>query len=283
MKTTKALALLLVLLASVSFCDAARAKGLLKVAFLSIGQGDSIYIEAPNGAQMIVDGGPAGSLEGPLSEVMPFGDRSVNVLMVTNPDADHFAGFLDLFRDGYDIGAVIEPGTHTGTPTHAQFQKEIADQKIPEIRAWKGMTVDIDKEDGVTFTVLFPDRDVSTWKTNDGSIEGILSYGKTQIMFTGDGTKATEAYVLADNDPAILKSDILKSPHHGSATSSSDAFVSAVNPKWAVISAGYHNTYGLPKQVTLDTYKRHSIETLRTDQQGTIVFTSDGTTITQVR
>ena len=195
--------------------------------------------------------------------------------MVTNPDADHFAGFIDLLKK-YDVGAVIEPGTHTPTTTHEEFQKDIFDKHIPEIMARRGMTIDIDKEDGVQFSVLTPDRDVSTWATNDGSIEGILSYGKTKILFTGDGTKATEGIILSENSPQSLKSDILKVGHHGSATSSSDAFVGAIAPTWAVISAGYHNKYGLPKQVTLDTLASHNIQTLRTDQSGTIVFVSDG-------
>jgi competence protein ComEC len=273
--------LTLVLLFTPFACDKAAEKPLLKVAFLDIGQGDSIYIEAPNGNQMIIDGGPSGNLAGPLSQVMPFGDRSVNVIMVTNPDSDHYAGYLDILKSGYNIGAVIEPGTHTPTPTHAAFEKEIADKNIPEIRAWKGMTIDIDKEDGVTFTVLFPDRDVSTWTTNDGSIEGILSYGTTRVMFTGDGSKRTESIILADNPASALKADILKAAHHGSATASSDEFVAAVDPKYAIISSEKGNRYGLPKQVTLDTFARHNIETLRTDALGTIVFTSDGATFTE--
>ncbi len=272
--------LALIVLATPLFCDSVSEKSVVTVAFLDIGQGDAIYIEAPNGAQMVIDGGPEGSLEGPLSDVMPFGDHTINVLMVTNPDADHYAGFIDILKN-YDIGAVIEPGTHTPTPTHAEFQKEITEKNIPEILARKGMTIDIDKEDGVTFTVLFPDRDVSTWSTNDGSIEGILSYGKTKIMFTGDGTKKTEGIVLSENSAEVLHSDILKVGHHGSATSSSEAFIGVVAPALAVISAGYHNKYGLPKQVTLDTLARHHIETLRTDMLGTIIVTSDGNSFTQ--
>ena len=254
-----------------------QAQNVMRVAFLDIGQGDAIYVEAPNGAQMIVDGGPEGSLMSPLSAVMPYLDHSINVIMVTNPDADHYAGFIDLLRD-YDVGAVIEPGTVTHTPTHAQFQKEIAERNIPEVMARKGMTITLDPDAGVTFTVLFPDRDVSTWTTNDGSIEGILKYGTTKIMFTGDGTKKTEGILLAENSADDLQSDILKVGHHGSTTSSSDAFVGAVAPTTAIISAGRNNKYGLPKSETLTTLKRHGATILRTDELGTIIVTSDGHT-----
>ena len=249
--------------------------GVLKVSFLSIGQGDSIYVEAPNGNQMIIDGGPDGSLLDPLSEAVPFGDRSINVIMVTNPDVDHYAGFLDVLKQ-YSIGAVVEPGTLSGTPTHQSFQKAIFAKHIPEIVAHRGTVITLDKENGVTFTVLYPDRDVSSFTTNDGSLVGILQYGTTKVLFTGDATQRSESIILAENSPESLKSDILKVGHHGSPTSSSDAFVSAVSPKYAVISAGKHNKYGLPKQITLDTLAAHDIQVLRTDEKGTITFISDG-------
>ena len=259
-----------------------KARGILKVSFLDVGQGDAIYIEAPNGNQMIIDGGPPGSLEAPLSEVMPFGDRSVNLIMITNPDADHYAGFINLLND-YKVGAVIVPGTLAGGKTFGDLQKEINYKNIPEVLARRGMTIDIDKENGVTFTILFPDRDVSGWTSNDGSIEGILRYGKNKIMFTGDGTKKTEEVILSENTSEILHSDILKVAHHGSATSSEESFISAVAPAWAVISAGYHNKYGLPKQVTLDMLAKHSAQILRTDELGTVTFISDGNSYSQAK
>lgn len=188
MRQTRAPILLISLLLSAAFCPLARARTVLTVSFFDVGQGDSIYIEAPNGTQMIIDGGSSGSLLAPLERVMPFGDRTVNVIMTTNPDSDHYAGFLDLLKT-YSVGAVIEPGTVTKTSTHADFQAEIAHKKIPELLARRGMIITLDKESGVTFTVLFPDRDVSALPTNDGSIVGVLQYGSTRIMFTGDATK----------------------------------------------------------------------------------------------
>lgn len=250
----------------------------MHVSFLDVGQGDAIYIEAPNGAQMIIDGGPEGALSGPLSDILPFGDRSINILMVTNPDTDHYAGFLDILRAGYEIGAVIESGTQSTTPTHREFQKLLASAAIPELMARRGMTIDLDVEHGVRFTVLFPDRDVSAWKTNDGSIQGILSYGATNIYFAGDGTRRTEGLVLSQNATPSLKSDILKVGHHGSTTSSSEELLTAVDPHYAVISVGKGNRYGLPKEAVLSALARRRIETLRTDQLGTVTFVSDGKT-----
>jgi len=280
MKKTLASILVLVLLFMPVACDNVRAKSLLKVAFLDIGQGDSIYIQAPNGNQMIIDGGPGSALLPALGDVLPFGDRSINVLVVTNPDADHYSGFIDLLKN-YDVGAVIESGTHTGTPTHAKLQTEIAEKNIPEILARRGMKIELDEEDGVVFEVLFPDRNVSSWTSNDGSIEGILVYGKTKIMFTGDGTQKTESIILSENTPEILKSDILKVGHHGSRTSTSGGFVRAIAPAYAVISDGKNNKYGHPHKETLDTLGEYGVHILRTDQKGTIVFTSDGNSFTE--
>ena len=258
-------------------CGLAEHSPFLKVAFLDIGQGDSIYIEAPNGNQMIIDGGPATNLMNALPPVLPFADHTIDTIMVTNPDADHYAGFIPLLKS-YAIGSVIEPGTKNPSVMHRELQSLIHRMHIPELLARKDMTITLDSEHGVVFRVLFPDRDVSSWTTNDGSIVGILSYGATRIMFTGDATKKTESIVIADNEASALESDILKVGHHGSRTSTSDSFVTVVDPRIAVISDGLHNKYGHPNKETHTTLARHQITIHRTDQEGTIGFISDGST-----
>ncbi len=285
MKQARAAILLILLLLPAALRDgvpAAHAEGVLKVAFLDIGQGDAIYIEAPNGRQMIIDGGPESNILEPLSQQMPFGDRSIDVLMVTNPDADHYSGFLDVIKE-YSIGALVEPGTVSKTPTYAALEREIVEAGMPHMLARKGMKIILDQEHGVVFDVLFPDQDVSGWTTNDGSLVGVLSYGSTRVMFTGDGTTTTENAVMLRTDKEVLKSDILKVGHHGSRTSTGDAFVQAVAPKYAVISDGRNNRYKHPHQETLDTLARHDVDVHRTDLEGTVVFISDGATFTLIR
>jgi competence protein ComEC len=247
----------------------------LTVAMLDVGQGDAIYIQAPNGKQMIVDGGPGSAIRAPLSQVLPFGDTSIDVLMIGNTDADHYSGFLSVL-DSYHVGAVVEPGTHPTTKTYAALEKKISDLQIPHLVMRRGTRIVLDAQAGVVFTVLFPDRDVSKWSTNDGSIMGTLTYGSTRMFFTSDGTKKGEGIILSENSPELLRSDILKVGHHGSATSTSDAFVQTLAPQIALISAGLHNSYGLPKQVTLDTLARHGVQVHRTDIEGTLIYVSDG-------
>lgn len=252
-------------------------QGILTVAFLDIGQGDAIYIEAPNGNQMLIDGGPPKAVLSALRKVMPFYDRSIDMLLVTNPDADHMAGFIDVLGT-YKIGRVVEPGTHSVSATYAELEKSIAEKHVPRVLARRGQTIWLDKKHGIGFRILFPDQDVSTWTTNDGSIVGKLFYGNTSVIFTGDSPEQIEKYLVYLDDKN-LKSDVLKVGHHGSRTSTSPEFVGFVSPTYAAISDGLKNKYGHPHKETLDTLNQFGVKIFRTDHSGTIVMRSDGQSI----
>ncbi len=270
---------ILISLASViSFPLFVSAQGFLKVDFLDVGQGDAIYVEAPNGHQMIIDGGPRDTLIRVLPEVMPFGDKSIDVIMVTNPDADHMGGFISLLKQ-YDIGSVIESGTLSDTKTYKELEDLIKKEKCPHVIARKGMYIVLDYENKIYFEVIFPDQNVSKWKRNDGSIVGKIVYGDTSIMMMGDATVRTEGIILSRNDKNILKSTVLKLGHHGSKTSSSLNWIKAVNPSLAIISAGKNNHYGHPHQEVLNRLISLSIPYLGTYKEGSIQITSDGKNI----
>lgn len=244
----------------------------LTVAFLDVGQGDSIYIEGPMGRQILVDGGPSALILRELGKAMPFGDTSLDLLIVTNPDKDHYAGFLDVLEK-YQVGAVLEPGTKTSGEMYALFKKELKEKNIPISLARRGMSVDVGG--GAILSILFPDRDVSNMSTNDGSIIMRLDYGSTSVMFTGDTTRLIEEYLI-NRYPNDLTADILKVAHHGSKTSTGWRFVEMVSPAYAVISSGEWNSYGHPHQTTLNTLTKFRVKALRTDQEGMIIFRSDG-------
>ena len=245
---------------------------ILTVAFLNVGQGDSIYIESPTHHQMIVDGGPNGAILSEIGKLMPWYDHYIDVLMISSPDVDHYGGFIDLLKR-YDVGLVVEPGTTGGSSSYKVLENLIAQKNIKKVVARRGQSIDLGG--GTHFNVLFPDRDVAKLNTNDSSIIGQLVYGSTTVMFNGDAPSATEEYVLA-LDGEKIKSDILKAGHHGSRTSASEPFVSAVAPQYAVISAGLNNRYGHPHQETLDLFAKLNIKTLITFKLGTIIFKSDG-------
>jgi len=245
----------------------------LTFAMLDIGQGDALFIESPTGTQIMFDAGPARKVLGPLARVMSPFDRSIDAIVITNPDADHIGGFLDVLKN-YKVGRVFEPGTFNDSKTYQNLEEEIKKQNIPDILARRGMRLDIGG--GAMIDILFPDRDVYTWATNDGSIVARLTYGKTSIMLTGDATTKTEKIILGENSPAQLHSTILKVGHHGSRTSTSGEFVRAVAPTYALISDGSNNKYGHPHQETLDTLAQFSAKVFRTDLLGSIIVQSDG-------
>lgn len=248
--------------------------GELKMAFLDIGQGDAIYIEAPNGNQILIDGGPGKNLLSRLGELMPAYDRSIDLLIVSNPDKDHIAGFIEVLKS-FDVAMVMEPGTKPETTVYKEFEKAVETEGAQKIISKRGQIVSIDKTRGVYFVIFFPDQDVAEWKTNDGSIIGKLVYGNTCVIFTGDAPERMENYVVAF-DGSALHCQVLKVGHHGSRTSSGVSFVGTVAPDYAVISSGQDNSYGHPHQETLDTLNRFGAKILRTDILGTIIFTSDG-------
>lgn len=258
-------------------------RGVLTVAVLDIGQGDSIFIESPTGVQVIVDGGPHSSLLAQLPAVMPLADRSIDALIETHPDADHFAGFIDVIKR-YNVGAFIEPGITKHNITTDTVEREVSDEKIPEYLARRGMWLDLGG--GAELDILFPDFDPSNLppnKEHEGAIVARLVYGNTSVLLMGDAPMDVEDHLMAIGSSTELVSTILKVGHHGSRFSTGDAFLSEVHPSVAIISVGAHNTYGHPTQEVLHRLINHNIKTLRTDQEGTIEFQSDGETFVRTK
>ena len=255
----------------------------LKVAFLDIGQGDSIYVEAPNGKQLLVDAGPPdGKVLQKLPEVMPFADRSIDVVLGTHVDSDHIGGF-PLVLENYKIGRVVENGAIGTTKVYKNFETEISKNKIPKTIARRGMKIVLDKEKNIYFEILFPDRDISGMISNDGSIVGKLVYGKDSFMLTGDATIYTENLISWNEDENTLHSTVLKLGHHGSRTSSSLMWLKEVNPSTAIISAGLNNRYGHPHKEVLGRLKQLNIPYLATYKKGTIMFETDGDNLILVK
>ena len=195
-----------------------REKHKLTVAFLDVGQGDAIYVEAPNGNQILIDGGPDKKVVSELGNIMPFGDKNIDVVLATHPDADHIGGLPYVF-DSYKIGSFIDNGAPSDTQTSKTLQKKVEEEKSLQVKASRGMKIILDEKDNVVFSVLAPYQDTKSLKdTNEGSIVLELSYGSSTFMFTGDAPQDVENY-LVEHDGSYLKSDVLKVGHHGSRTS----------------------------------------------------------------
>ncbi len=249
-------------------------KHYLTVAFLDVGQGDSIYIEAPDGAQMLIDGGNGKAVLRNLGSVMPFFDRSIDVVIATHPDEDHIGGLPEVFKR-YRVGKYIDPGINDHSATYETILREAEQQGVSHVIAKRGMRIVLDKQDDIYFDILFPDRQLDGVDTNTASVVGRLVYGNTSFLLTGDSPQAIEQYLVA-LDGATLKSDVLKLGHHGSRTSSSEIFLTTVHPSLAIISAGKDNRYGHPHKEVLDLLTRLHIPSRSTITERSIILKSDG-------
>ena len=247
----------------------------LKVVFLNVGQGDAIYIEAPNGKQMLIDGGPDAKLLSSLAEVMPFADRSIDMIIATHPDMDHIGGF-PLLIDNYKITSIIENGAISDSKIFSSLEEKISKKKINKIIARRGMHIIIDEKKNIYLDIIFPDHDISNLDSNDGSIVTKLIYGDNSFMFTGDASIYTENLIEWNEKEITLQSDVLKLGHHGSRTSSSILWLEKVNPEVAIISAGKNNKYGHPHKEILERLSTLHIPYLSTYEKGNIIFKSDG-------
>lgn len=270
------LCLATVMLAIVGYALAAEERrGLLTVAFLDVGQGDATFIDAPSGRQVLIDGGPGSAVLPVLARVMPWYDRSIDIVVATHPDADHIEGLIDVL-ERYDVGVVVVSSVQGETALSEVFARAVKGERARVILAMRGDVLDLGH--GSALEILFPDRPVSGLETNVGCVVLRLTYGETAFMLPCDAPDEIETY-LTRLDGARLHSDVLKAAHHGSKTSSASAFVGAVSPEYAVYSRGCGNSYGHPHQETIHTFARFDIPTLDTCEERTITFVSDGQTV----
>lgn len=269
------LLLLIDLVIAVAYVQATNAR--LIVAFLNVGQGDAIFIQAPNGTQLLYDAGPpSGAVLRELSRLMPFWDRSIDVLVLSHPDADHIGGALDVLNR-YHVDVVLESGASSTSSVYRDEEKLIGTKHIPELLARTHMEISLGG--GVFADILYPDIVTPTEDTNDASVVMRLRYGSTSFMFSGDLPQRGEYQVLKLERSILPPVDVLKLGHHGSRTSSSEAWLSTLHPEVAIISAGLHNRYGHPHKEVLDLLTKLRIPSLATFTDGTITFESDGVSV----
>ena len=247
----------------------------LRVSFLDIGQGDSILIQSPTGVDVLVDGGSDSAVLRELGKKLPFFDRSISAVIATHPDKDHIGGLSDVF-DRYDIGTFIEPGIPNNTTAARALERAVDKEKAPRVLARRGMRLILGG--GAYADILFPDRDVSNVETNTGSVNIRVVYGDTSFLLTGDSPQSIEKYLTMIYHSA-LESNVLKAGHHGSRTSSSEEFIRAVSPDYAIFSRGCDNSYGHPHKEVVELLAKLRIPTLDTCKDGTITFSSNGNTL----
>ena len=253
--------------------------GLLHVTALDVGQGDAILVVAPNGRRMLVDGGPSPSavLDGLGRRFAPW-DRRLDVVVLTHPDADHLGGLPAVLRR-YRVGHIVQPEAEHATPDGQAWDAAVGAEGAVVHTATAGMRLVLDGATGVAADVRWPPAGdveralgVDEVPTNDRSVVLVLRHGRRSIVLTGDIEEAVERALMRSRD--ALRGDVLKVAHHGSATSSTAAFLAAVAPRLAVISVGADNRFGHPDEGVLGRLGGTVVR--RTDVDGAVDVFTDG-------
>jgi len=241
----------------------------LEIYFLDVGQGDSELVNLPNDVQVLMDGGPDNKILGELSSILPPTDRYIDLVVLSHPQYDHFAGLIEVLKR-YEIGAFIYNGREGTAESFEDLKRTIEKNKIPTIILTQGDKIKYQENQ---FDVFSPSKNfISSKELNDTTLVIKLTGENSKILFTGDIGFKVENYLAANFD---IDSDILKVGHHGSKYSSSKKFLEAVNPKIAVIEVG-KNTYGHPTSQALNGLASIGSQIFRTDQNGTIKLVING-------
>lgn len=244
----------------------------LSVMSIDVGQGDSILVAFGSDEVMLIDAGESTDADAVKEELFERGITQIDVLIATHPHADHIGGMAQIVED-YEIGCVYMPDMQSDSKTYRNLRETIEDRQIPIVEAYAGETFMLG---GAACTIVSPEKSADK-DANNESVMLLLDYMDTEFLFTGDAEEWAEEQVLEDGYD--IDADVLKVAHHGSHTGTSEAFLKAVSPDYAVISCGKGNDYGHPHKETLDLLGEYNIDTLRTDLSGDVLFISDGHTL----
>ena len=237
----------------------------LRVWFFDVGQGDAIFIQTPENKQILIDGGPGEVVLSKLGAVMPFWDRSIDMIILTHPHSDHISGLIEVL-DRYQVDQVIMTGVNYRSSYLDAFEERVEQVTI----------VDEPMDLGYGLRAVFPDQSFQNKnidEVNETSIVVELVYSDTSILFTGDMYLEQEAEVLRNVSGQI---DVLKVPHRGSISSSSTKFLEDLDIEFAVIVVGEDNSYGHPHPVVLQRLDDQDAGVYRTDLDGDVLLVSDG-------
>lgn len=243
----------------------------LEVHFIDVGQGDSILLMC-DGESMLIDAGDNDKGTTVQLYLKKRGVENLKYVIGTHPDADHIGG-LDVILYKYNCETVILPNKTNDTNTYRDVIDTIGTKGYKITPPNPGDTYTLG---GATFTILGPRRSYDD--NNNNSVVVRLTHGSNTFLFDGDAEESAESDIV--NSGAELQSTVLKVGHHGSHSSTSSSFLKKVNPTYAVICCGAGNSYGHPHSETLNKLREKGVQVFRTDEQGSIVATSDGINLT---
>jgi competence protein ComEC len=290
--------LLLALLIVLHPFSAPRPDGKLHFDFLDVGQGDSTLITFPDGQTLLIDGGGVPAIkqavprEGEADEVFepdtgrvgetvvsPFlwqrGYSKVDYILATHADTDHMQGLVDVAKN-FRVRSALTARAPAADADFTELSAVLQKRGVPVVRISRGDTIVFDD---VRIEVLYPealkpDEPADAQWDNNRSIVLRVTYGETKFLLTGDIEAGAEKALL--NDPSSLKADVVKVPHHGSHTSSTENFVNAVSAKYAVIPVGQRSRFGHPHKEVVERWLASGATVMTTGERGNISISSDG-------
>lgn len=238
----------------------------LKVHFLDVGQGDSTFIELPNGETMLIDAGEREYGDNVVTYIYSHGYDTLDYVVATHPHSDHIGGMADIINT-FNVDNFYMTSGITTTQTFDNLLTALENSQAAVHEVMAGDII-LDERD-LLVEVVAP-KEIAD-DLNNNSVVIKLTYGDNKFLFTGDAEKSEEDGIWTN-----IKCDVLKVGHHGSNTSSTANFLKKVEPTYVVISCGVGNSYGHPDNKVLKRLDERNISVYRTDLQGTIVFCSDG-------
>ncbi len=255
---------------------------------LDVGQGDSIFVVSPRGRTLLIDGGGAfmgfpgheehGGNDPGEEAVSPYlwsrGYQKLDVVALTHAHQDHLGG-LTAILDNFRVGR-LWIGREVASPALARLEELARAKKIPIEHETRGHGFAWDAVEGEFFWPAIPPTEIGPSAKNNDSLVLRLHYGNRAVLLPGDAEKEAESAILDQNKEAELRADILKVGHHGSKNSTMPAFLAAVRPQTAIISAGEENPYGHPSPELIERLEGAGIRILRTDRDGAVHVLTDG-------
>jgi competence protein ComEC len=262
----------------------------LRVSFIDVGQGDAALIEFPGGRSMLIDAGMwSEEFDAGRQIVVPFlkrrGITTLDWFVASHPHADHIGGAASVF-ESLNVHAVLESGHAVQDPVYLRYRQAMETEQSSVLNASQFDTALV--MNGAKVYVLYPQvdkpaGDSSMLYTNLNNISVVvrLVFGETSFLFVGDLEREGEAE-LVRLFGKFLGSDVLKVGHHGSNTSSTPDLLECVQPRYAVISVGRNNKFRHPSEEVIERLQTLGAEVLRTDEEGAIVFETDGKTLERI-
>jgi len=251
--------------------------GRLHISFLDVGQGDAVFIQTPKHQDILIDGGPdSGELLTELGKRMPFWDNTIDLVILSHPQADHLTGLIEVL-ERYEVKQVLHPETELDTLLYQRWLELIEEKGIKATIARSGQQILL--KGGITIDVLNPPEQLlqdTESHINNNSTVLRLTMGDYSFLLTGDIQREAEIDLISRRGAPV--STVLKVAHHGSASSSNDFFLDIADPQIAVISVGQYNRFGHPAEEVISRLEELiGIENIyRTDEDGTIEFVTDG-------